>query len=104
LLIKLGILCNMGGFVKTFNWDNEKNEWLKNCRNITFEEVTLYISSQHLLDIVENENYKDQKIFVIEIENYVYLVPFVENEKEIFLKTVYPSRKATKVYLGNKDG
>jgi len=69
----------MGGFVKTFNWDNEKNEWLKNCRNITFEEVTLYISSQHLLDIVENE-------------------------KEIFLKTVYPSRKATKVYLGNKDG
>ena len=90
--------------MKTFNWDNEKNEWLKTNRGITFEEVTLYISSPHLLDVIENENYKNQKIFVIEIDNYVYLVPFVENEKEVFLKTAYPSRKATKVYLDNKEG
>jgi hypothetical protein len=55
-----------------------------------------------LLDVLENpdqEKCKGQKIFVVQIENYVYLVPFVETETEVFLKTIIPSRKATKVYL-----
>ncbi len=53
------------------------------------------------MDIVANpgEKYKNQKIFIVSINDYAYLVPFVEGEKEIFLKTIIPSRKATKTYL-----
>jgi hypothetical protein len=61
-----------------------------------------HIEKKHILDIVEHPNqekYKGQKILVVNVENYAYLVPFVESEQEIFLKTVIPSRKATKKYL-----
>lgn len=65
-----------------------------------FEEIIFYLAeSDHLLDIVENPSYSNQLMFVLEIESYVYLVPFVETEDEIFLKTIFPSRKATKHYL-----
>jgi uncharacterized DUF497 family protein len=85
-----------------FNWNNEKNEKLKKERGICFEEVVLYIESGYLLDVLEHPNskkYKNQRIFVIEAHNYAWLVPFVESEAEIFLKTIIPSRKATKQYL-----
>lgn len=88
--------------MKYFIWDNEKNLLLKAERNISFEEIVFHIEKGHILDIVEHPNqekYKGQKIFVINIENYAYLVPFVESEQEIFLKTIIPSRKATKKYL-----
>ena len=88
--------------MKYFSWNNEKNQLLKSERNVSFEEVVFHIERKHVLDIVEHPNqekYKGQKIFVVNIDNYAYLVPFVESEREIFLKTIIPSRKATKKYL-----
>lgn len=92
--------------MKYFSWDNEKNQILKAERNISFEEIVFHIEKQQVLDIVQHPNqerYKGQKIFIINIDNYVYLVPFVESEREIFLKTIIPSRKATKQYLPGEE-
>lgn len=88
--------------MKYFSWDNEKNLKLKTERKISFEEIVYHIENQQVLDIVHHPNqerYEGQKIFVINVNNYAYLVPFVEGEQEIFLKTIIPSRKATKRYL-----
>lgn len=88
-----------------FNWDKEKNLKLKEHRGISFEEIVFYISTGAVIDVIENRNsekYKNQFMFIIEIDSYAYIVPFVENGDEIFLKTIYPSRKATKEYL-NKE-
>jgi uncharacterized DUF497 family protein len=93
--------------MKYFNWNNEKNEKLRKERDVSFEEVVFAIEQGQLLDILEHPNkekYENQNIFVIKLYNYVWLVPFVENENEVFLKTIIPSRKATKKYLrGGKD-
>ena len=91
--------------MKYFSWNNEKNQLLKAERNISFEEIVFHIEQKQVLDIVEHPNqekYKGQKMFIININNYAYLVPFIESEEEIFLKTIIPSRKATKKYLGDK--
>jgi uncharacterized DUF497 family protein len=88
--------------MKHHNWDNEKNEKLKKERKISFEDIVYYVEHGHLLAIIDHPNkerYKHQKMYVVRVDNYVYLVPFVENEKEIFLKTIIPSRKATKEFL-----
>lgn len=88
--------------MKYFNWNNEKNEKLRGERGVSFEEVVLAIEQGQLLDILEHPNkdkYQNQNIFIVKIYNYVWLVPFVENESEVFLKTIIPSRKATKKYL-----
>lgn len=88
--------------MKFFSWNEEKNELLKAERQISFEDVVFYIEQGFLLDVLEHPNqekYKGQKIFVVEIEEYAYLVPFLEDEREIFLKTIIPSRKATRKYL-----
>lgn len=95
--------------MKYFSWNTEKNEKLRRERNISFEEVVFHIQRGDLLDIVEHPNqekYREQRIFVVSIENYVYLVPFIETEDEVFLKTIIPNSKATKKYLkgGEKDG
>ena len=84
-----------------FNWSEKKNLILKTERDVAFEDVILAINEDRLLGIVEHssEKYKGQKIFIIEINEYAYLVPFVRNKNEIFLKTIIPSRKATKKYL-----
>jgi uncharacterized DUF497 family protein len=85
-----------------FDWDNEKNEILINSRGISFEEVIAVLESGNVLDILEHPNkekYSHQKIYVVEINECVYLVPFVQNENKIFLKTIIPSRKAQKKYL-----
>jgi uncharacterized DUF497 family protein len=85
-----------------FNWNNEKNELLKKQRRISFEEVVWSVEHGLLLDVIEHkskEKYKNQKIFIIKMHNYVWMVPFVESEDEIFLKTIIPSRKATREYL-----
>jgi len=92
--------------VKFFSWNEEKNELLKTERGLSFEEVVFYIDLGFLLDILEHPNqdtYKGQKIFVVQMEDYAYLVPFVESETEIFLKTIIPSRKATKKYLKGSE-
>lgn len=89
--------------VKTYAWNEEKNRQLKTDRNISFEEVVIHIAAGNLLDTVEHphpEKYNGQRIFVVKMGDYVWLVPFVESDNEIFLKTIIPSRKATKRYLG----
>ena len=89
--------------MKYFDWSEEKNVKLKRERNISFEVVVSQIELGFLIDIIENSNqtkYKDQNLMVVEYEKYVYLVPFVEDDEKVFLKTIIPSRKATKKYLG----
>ena len=93
--------------MKYYAWNNEKNRRLKAERNVSFEEVVFYIARGQLLDIVEHPNpekYKGQRILIVNINEYAYLVPFVETEQEIFLKTIIPSRKATKKYLRGDGG
>jgi uncharacterized DUF497 family protein len=88
--------------VKYFTWDDAKNEKLKAERGIGFEEIVFLIERGRVLDILEHPNqerYGGQRIFVVQREDYVYLVPFVEDDKLIALKTIIPSRKATKQYL-----
>jgi uncharacterized DUF497 family protein len=89
--------------VKYLNWDNDKNEILKKERGISFEEIAYVIEAGNIISIKENPSRPDQKIYILEIDNYVVIVPFVENEKEIFLKTAFPSRKYIKIY-GSKEG
>jgi uncharacterized DUF497 family protein len=88
--------------MRYFSWNNEKNERLKKERGVSFEEVVFHIERGDLLDILEHPNqerYPGQRIFVINIDDYAYLVPFVEGEGEVFLKTIIPSRKAANMYL-----
>ena len=90
--------------MKYFDWNVEKNEELKKDRNISFEEIVYYIMHGKLLDTIKNPNserYQNQKVFIVNVENYAYLVPFVETEEIVFLKTIIPSRKMTKKYLGD---
>jgi len=92
--------------MKSHHWDNEKNDLLKAERNVSFEDVIFYIDKGNLLAIVEHpdrKKYPGQRMYIVEIDHYAYLVPFVETETEVFLKTVIPSRKATKKYLGEKN-
>ena len=89
--------------VKRFNWNSEKNEQLRTDRGISFEEILFHIENGDVLDILQHPNqekYGGQRIFVVEVNEYVHLVPFVEDQTEVFLKTIIPSRKATKKYLG----
>ncbi len=88
--------------MKDIRWSSQKNEWIKAHRRIGFEEVVVKINAGDILDVVEHHNekrYPGQRIFILEFDGYAYLVPFVESEKEIFLKTLIPSRKATRHYL-----
>jgi len=91
--------------MKYFSWNDGKNGQLKKDRNVSFEEVVFHIERGDLLDIVEHPNrerYPRQRKAIVNIEDYAYLVPFVESEAEVFLKTIIPSGKATKQYLRRK--
>lgn len=86
-----------------FSWNPEKNEWLKKERGISFEEIVFHIERGDGVDVVEHHNqqrYSGQRIFVVAVDGFAYLVPFVESEEGVFLKTIIPSRKATRRYLG----
>ena len=88
--------------MKPFRWSQEKNEALRADRNVSFEQVVVAIETGGLLDILAHPNqakYPRQRILVVAVDNYVCLVPFVEDEDCYFLKTVIPSRKATRDYL-----
>jgi uncharacterized DUF497 family protein len=92
--------------MKTFAWNSEKNEQLISEREISFEDIVVGIHLGNEVDIYDHPNqdrYPGQKISVVIVEDYAFLVPFVESDEEIFLKTIIPSRKATKQYLGDKD-
>lgn len=87
---------------KAFEWNEEKNEWLKRKRGVGFEDVFVAIENDKILGIVNHHNpsrYPGQRIAVLEIQGYAYLVPLVEDKEKIFFKTIIPSRKATKKYL-----
>ena len=84
-----------------FDWDPEKNEKLKRERGISFEEIVFTLGEGRLWKIENHRNregYPNQRIFFVPIGDYVYLVPFVRDENSFFLKTAFPSRKATKEY------
>ena len=116
--------------MKYFDWDDAKNAKLRAERGIGFEDIVFHIERGDLLDILEHPNadrYAGQRIFVVRREDYVYLVPLppspasstrglrrghavalraeadVEDEQTVFLKTIIPSRKATKQYLGEES-
>ena len=92
--------------MKQFDWDPEKNQQLIEERGVSFEEVIFHLQSDGLLDDVKHpnqEHYSHQRMFIVEIEGYAYLVPYVESDTDFFLKTIIPSRKATKHYLGEDD-
>jgi uncharacterized DUF497 family protein len=91
--------------MKPINWNPEKNRKLIEERGISFEEVVFCLQSGGLLDDITHPNtekYAHQRVFVVAIDEYACLIPYVETDEEIFLKTIVPSRKATKHYLGGK--
>ena len=86
---------------KIYNWNPNKNQLLIQERGISFERIVFEIGSGNELDVFEHPNqgkYPGQRISMVQVEDYVYAVPFVETDTEIFLKTIIPSRKATKLY------
>ena len=92
--------------VKFFDWDDAKNAKLKADRGIGFEDIVFHVERGDLLETLVHPNpdrYPGQRIFVVRRDDYVYLVPFVEDEHTVFLKTIIPSRKATRKYLGHGD-
>lgn len=84
---------------KNFNWDAGKSQLLLQERGISFERVVFEISCGNELAVLEHPNqekYPGQKISMVQVDDYVYAMPFMESEAEIFLKTIIPSRKATR--------
>jgi uncharacterized DUF497 family protein len=91
--------------MKFFDWSDEKNEILNKVRGVSFEQVELAIASGDLVDRIRHPNparYPNQEVFLVKIENYIYSVPYIEDNEKIFLKTIIPNSKATKKYLGGK--
>lgn len=87
---------------KLICWNGEKDALLRARRGIGFSRAASLIRKGRILDVIKHWNplrYPNQDVFVLDIENYAYFVPFVETETEIFLKTIYPERRATKHYL-----
>jgi uncharacterized DUF497 family protein len=92
--------------MKPFRWNPEKNEAVRAERGISFEGVVVSIETGGLLDILAHPNqskYPRQRVLVVARDNYAYLVPFVEEEGYFFLKTIIPSRKATRDYLNQGE-
>lgn len=92
--------------MKPFRWGPEKNDQLQRERGISFEQMVVAVEAGGLLDILAHPNpskYPNQRVLVVASEGYAYLVPFVEQADHYFLKTVIPSRKATRDYLKQDD-
>jgi len=90
--------------VKYYDWDSEKNEKLMAERGISFEDIVFNIGLGAEVDVFEHPNqakYPGQRISVVVVDDYAYLVPYIESETTILLKTIIPSRKATKKYVGD---
>ena len=91
--------------MKIYNWNSDKNRDLILGRNVSFEEAIFHIEHGGLLDDIAHPNaadYPNQRVLIVCIKEYVHLVPYVESEDEVFLKTIIPSRKFTKLYLGGE--
>ncbi len=88
------------------DWNDEKNEWLEKHRGLSFEVVADKIIHNDLVDNIKHPNkekYPHQFVYVIKFNEYCYIVPYVKSDGGVFLKTIVPSRKMTKYYLGGKD-
>lgn len=88
--------------MKYLDWNEDKNQELRAERDVSFEDVVVAVEEGKIFEIVEHSNQKkhpNQRILIIEINSYAYLIPFVEDESKIFFKTIIPSRKATKKYI-----
>lgn len=86
-----------------YQWSSAKNEQLKAERGLSFEQMVMHIEGGDLLAVSEHPNqarYPGQQILVVRVGNYAYLVPFVKSDEGRFLKTIIPSRKATRHFLG----
>ena len=91
---------------KPFRWDADKNELLIQERSVSFEQITVAVENGDLLQVVQYPNitkYPRQKIMVVEIDGYAYLVPFVEDTEYLFRNTIIPSRKATREFIDRKE-
>ena len=91
--------------MKTLIWNEDKNERLKIGRGVSFEDAENCLEQGKVLDVINHPNqlkHEGQKVFILEIRNYAYLVPFIEFVDEIILITMIPSRKMTKKYLREK--
>ena len=92
--------------MKSFRWSIEKNENVKTDRGVSFERMVVAIESGGLLDILAHPNqakYPRQRVLVVACDNYAYMVLFVEEDDYFFLKTIIPSRKATRDYLNQGE-
>jgi len=92
--------------MKPFRWSPEKNELLKDERGISFEEITVAVEAGMLLEVVPHPNaakYPRQKVMVVGVAGYAYLVPYVEEDDHFFLKTIIPSRKATRDFISKES-
>ncbi len=93
--------------IMKYEWSPEKNEWLKRNRNISFEQVIFHLGQGDVWAIADHPDqrrYPGQKLYFVIVENYIYIVPHVVEDKYIFLKTIIPSRKATRDYQKEKEG
>ena len=93
-------LCSLS--MSGFDWSDTKNQFLKSARGVSFEDVVFHIQNGDVLDVIRHPNrtrYPDQNMIVLNMEGYVYLVPYVKERGTRFLKTIVPSRKATREYL-----
>jgi uncharacterized DUF497 family protein len=87
--------------MKDFEWNEKKNQWLQENRGISFEEIVYFIEHDGLLKNIEHPNkklYPHQRMFVVRTDDYIFLVPYVEEQEYYFLKTIIPSRKAKRQY------
>ena len=89
-----------------YEWDSKKNEWLKKERKISFEQVIFHLSQGDVWQVADHpdqKKYPGQKIYFVIIEGYIYLVPYIMQKDHIFLKTIIPSGKATKIYKNEQE-
>jgi hypothetical protein len=89
-----------------YEWSSEKNEWLKKERDVSFEQIIIHLSrgdAWKVTDHPDQSNYPGQKLYFVIVDSYIYIVPYVTEKDYIFLKTVIPSRKATKMYKEEQE-
>lgn len=89
-----------------YDWNPDKNDWLKKNRNISFEQIIFHLGQGDIWRIADHPNqekYPNQQIYFVIVKNYVYLVPHIIKKDFIFLKTIIPSRKATKAFLKEQE-
>ncbi len=94
----------MQGGMRPIEWDSKKNEWLIKHRGVSFELCATMIREDKIISVIGNHPpYEHQKIFILDIDGYAYMVPYVEDDEKYFLKTIFPSRDATKKYLPDNE-